>query len=468
MSITHTVAAIIVAAALTTGGVAGSALASPATPIPGSPSPATTTPPARTTVAAADKTKSFTGGPKGTVQHPETIPSPGTASPYDSFANAEAISSYAGFYTGQQDTRDATLEPGELRTLSSASNSDVFNTIWVKWTAPASGLLFAETYIPSPLPAGTSAGDWASDTTLAVFTGSSIKTAKRIAYDDDTSQEVDRSVVRSIPIKGGTTYHFQIGISQNYGASQTAVNSHSGYVELYASANYTAPSNDNFGSAKTLTGTNWSATGTTLGSSIEIGETDTDVLNSSFTSTAVNSVWYKWTPAASGTLSFESLPVNLDHPGASDQYLAIYQVDLVYGGMNQVYYDEDSEFQDEIPIVGESTYYFQLGQTATDAAGPVNLSVGAVHYTGPLITKLSSTSGSHNGGKTVTLSGTGFTGTIAVCFGPATCTTQFTVVSATKITVTTPAMPKGTHSVFVFDPSENVSDITSKIVYKAT
>jgi hypothetical protein len=468
MSITHTVAAVIVAAALATGGIAGSALASPSSSAPGSPSPATTTPPARTTVAAESNTKSFTGGAKGTVQHPQTIASPGTPSPYDSFANAEGIASYPGFYSGQQDTKDATLEPGELHTLSSASNSDVFNTIWVKWTAPDSGLLFAETYIPSPLPAGTTAGDWANDTTLAVFTGSTLKTAKRIAYDDDTSQEDDRSVVRSIPIKAGTTYHFQIGISQNYASSQSAVNSHAGYVELYVSANYTAPTNDNFGSAKTLTGTNWSATGTTLGSSLEIGETNSDVVDSSFSSAAVNSVWYKWSPAASGTLSFESIPTNLAHPGATDQYLAIYQQDGIYGGLNQVYWKQDSEFQDQIPILAESTYYFQLGQTSTDAAGSVDLNVGAVNYTGPLITKLSSTSGSHSGGKTVTLTGTGFTGVIDVCFGPVSCTVQFTVVSATKITVTTPAMAKGTHSVFVYDGSENVSTIGSKIVYKAT
>lgn len=73
--------------------------------------------------------------------------------------------------------------------------------------------------------------------------------------------------------------------------------------------------------------------------------------------------------------------------------------------------------------------------------------VAAAQYTAsatiPVITSISPSSGPTAGGTTVTITGTGFTGTTAVSFG-GTAATSFTVNSATQITATTPARSAGT------------------------
>jgi hypothetical protein len=55
------------------------------------------------------------------------------------------------------------------------------------------------------------------------------------------------------------------------------------------------------------------------------------------------------------------------------------------------------------------------------------------------------------GGTTVTITGTGFTGTTKVLFG-AVAATSYTVVSSTKITAVSPAQAAGTHNIYVTTP----------------
>ena len=62
----------------------------------------------------------------------------------------------------------------------------------------------------------------------------------------------------------------------------------------------------------------------------------------------------------------------------------------------------------------------------------------------PIVTSVSPSSGTRNGGTTVTITGTGFTGATAVKFGTTSATT-FTVNSANSITVTSPAHSAGTN-----------------------
>ncbi|WP_345739054.1 IPT/TIG domain-containing protein, partial [Prosthecobacter algae] len=66
----------------------------------------------------------------------------------------------------------------------------------------------------------------------------------------------------------------------------------------------------------------------------------------------------------------------------------------------------------------------------------------------PTVTNVSPATGSTLGGTSVTITGTGFTGTSAVTFG-GTAATSFTVDSATQITAVTPAGSAGTASVLV-------------------
>ncbi len=103
--------------------------------------------------------------------------------------------------------------------------------------------------------------------------------------------------------------------------------------------------------------------------------------------------------------------------------------------------------------------------TPAHVAGPVDVRVttlsgtsaiaAADHYTfaaAPKITSVTPASGTHLGGKTVTIVGTDFTFATAVKFGT-TAATSFTVVSATKITAVTPAHAAGLVDVRVTAPA---------------
>ena len=66
----------------------------------------------------------------------------------------------------------------------------------------------------------------------------------------------------------------------------------------------------------------------------------------------------------------------------------------------------------------------------------------------PRVVSVSPQSGPVSGGTTVTITGTGFTGTTKVAFG-AVAAVSFAVVSDTEITAVTPAQPAGTRVVYV-------------------
>ena len=77
--------------------------------------------------------------------------------------------------------------------------------------------------------------------------------------------------------------------------------------------------------------------------------------------------------------------------------------------------------------------------------------MAADHYTfeaAPTITSISPKTGSTGGGQTVTIFGTNFTGATEFRFA-GTVAATFTVVSATKITVVTPAHAAGVVNIFV-------------------
>lgn len=79
------------------------------------------------------------------------------------------------------------------------------------------------------------------------------------------------------------------------------------------------------------------------------------------------------------------------------------------------------------------------------------------------LTSVNPTNGFTHGGYTVTLTGTGFTGSTAVNFG-GTAATALVVVSSTTITVTAPAKAEGYSDVTVLNPSGN-STLTSGFVF---
>jgi hypothetical protein len=95
-----------------------------------------------------------------------------------------------------------------------------------------------------------------------------------------------------------------------------------------------------------------------------------------------------------------------------------------------------------------STGTHAISVTINDAGGASGTATGQANIGKlPAISSVSPTSGTHLGGKAVTITGTNFTGATSVKFGTTSAT--FTVVSATKITVKTPAHAAGTVDVRV-------------------
>ncbi len=103
------------------------------------------------------------------------------------------------------------------------------------------------------------------------------------------------------------------------------------------------------------------------------------------------------------------------------------------------------------------------GGTSATAAGNLFTYVAA-----PSVTSLSPSSGPVSGGTSVTITGTGLSGTTAVAFG-ATPATSFSVVNATTITATAPAGSAGAVNVTVLTPGgTSAAGAGSQYTYLAT
>jgi PKD repeat protein len=98
--------------------------------------------------------------------------------------------------------------------------------------------------------------------------------------------------------------------------------------------------------------------------------------------------------------------------------------------------------------LGPLSYDYTFGYGRADAFAMANSLTPMVT---PTITNISPKNGPCAGGTSVTITGTGFSGTTAVNFGP-TAATSFTVVSSTSITATSPAHTAGTVDVTVTTP----------------
>ncbi|WP_331767693.1 IPT/TIG domain-containing protein [Embleya sp. NBC_00896] len=99
------------------------------------------------------------------------------------------------------------------------------------------------------------------------------------------------------------------------------------------------------------------------------------------------------------------------------------------------------------------------GPVSVTVTTPSGTSNGITYTYVPFVSAVSPAQGPASGGNTVTLSGTGFTGTSAVKFGT-TSATSFTVVSAVQITAVVPAGALGPVAVTVTTPNGTSNGIT--------
>jgi len=172
----------------------------------------------------------------------------------------------------------ATRETGEPVVYGTGGGKSV----WYTWTAPASGRVTIDT-------AGSS-----FDTTLGVYTGSTVSTTTAVATNDDISVYNANSVV-SFMATAGVTYHIAV---DGYAAA-------SGSIVLNL-AETVAPANDAFSAAHSLAGRGVTWTGTNVGATRQSGEPY--IANNG----GGASVWVAWTAPTSGAVSLNTYGSNFD------------------------------------------------------------------------------------------------------------------------------------------------------------
>ena len=229
----------------------------------------------------------------GTYSFKVSASSSAGASPYSSLSNSVVVSTsgnndyfssarvLSGTSGSTYDTNtSATRETGEPTTRGATAS-----TKWYSYVPASSGTLAINTN-------GSS-----FDTVLGVFTGSSVSSLTTVASDDDSGDGFSSLV--SFSVSSGTTYFVQVA---SWSAGQVGAISLNWSLGL-ASCNG-SPVNDNLSCATVLNGTSGSTYGSNTSATLEISERDTD--------TICKSVWYKVTPAGSGTATFSTYGSNFD------------------------------------------------------------------------------------------------------------------------------------------------------------
>lgn len=235
---------------------------------------------------------------------------------------------------------------GEAGEPDHANRSLPLESVWFRWTAPSDGTLSVDTY-------GSS-----FDTTLGVYTGTSLAALTAVAANDDAGGV--QSFV-SFPVTAGQTYH--LAVDGN--------GSHEGTILLGHHLQKSGPGllNDAFGNRTAVGGAAATLTGTNSGAGGEEGEPPHGV-----DADPVHSVWWSWTAPANGTAV-------IDTQGSDfDTVLAVYLGDapgsLVPVAANNDYGGPASLVS--FPCVAGTTYAIAVdGAGAAQGAIVLNLVSGA-------------------------------------------------------------------------------------------
>ena len=226
----------------------------------------------------------------------------------------------------------ATADPGEPSHAGVTSNT----TLWWSWTAPATSLVAFDTV-------GSS-----FDTALAVYTGSNFP-LQLVLADDNANASVTTSRVL-LNVTGGTTY--QIAVSGK--------NSTFGYTSLRIG---TVPSNDNFGSAKQVTGESLIERSTLLNATRESGEQDPT------RNAAGHSVWYKWVSPRAGSFTLAAFATAIDTVAAvyTGSASSPSSLTLVAAQDNSAANPTNSDALVRFNATANTTYYFSIDHTTASS-----------------------------------------------------------------------------------------------------
>lgn len=177
----------------------------------------------------------------------------------DNFAGATPLSGASA--TGSASTVYASKEAGEPNHAGNAGG----HSVWWRWNAPADGTVTITT-IGSNF-----------DTTLGVYTGTSVNALTTLASDDDSAGSQKSKVIFNVT--ADSTYLIAIdGFGSGAGTAT---------LNISFSASYPAPPNDNFASATALSGAAPSAYGNNVNATAEAGEPVAYGTG--------HSIWWRWT-----------------------------------------------------------------------------------------------------------------------------------------------------------------------------
>lgn len=192
-------------------------------------------------------------------------------------------------------------------------------SVWYRWTAPASPRWVFHTC------------DSDFDTTLAIYTGSSVNALSLLRANDDGEDPQNSNncgpggegSILPVDVNAGTTYHIAV--------SGFSASAETGTFTLSTNAPpMPAPDNDDFADADVLSGADDDADGTNLYATGELGEPNH--VDGSYTHPSCGtvheaicqqSVWYEWEAPADGEAQIDTCESDLD------TVLAVYTGDSV-------------------------------------------------------------------------------------------------------------------------------------------
>jgi hypothetical protein len=283
----------------------------------------------------------------------------------DNFANAATISGASG--STASSNAGASVEFGEPQ------NAGVLNgaSVWFNWTAPGNGTYYFKTK-------GSS-----FDTTLGIYTGSTVSSLTSVASNNDVNGG-DNSSYAQFAATNGTTYHVSVDGFQ--GAT--------GSIALAWAL--VPPPNDDFADATLVTGTPGTAVGTNVGATAQAGEP-------AFLAGG-KTVWWKWVATGNSTFEF-------DTEGSSiDTLLGVYTGSAVNGltvvGQNDNVSGGDNKSKVTFAATSGTTYYMAVdGNGGATGALTLNWSVPPADTTPPTINYFIPGDGQVVGGTNVPVSG---------------------------------------------------------------
>ena len=368
----------------------------------------------------------------------------------DNLANATDLGSSVDVFQSATNA-GASFESGEPMPFSNASAS--VNSVWFKWTAPASGpAVFSTCLTGIPF-----------DAVMAVYSssGAGFGGLNKVGEDDDGCSLFAGMSTSRIKVTGGSTYWIQVA-----SFSSTTV---PGPFTLTIAL---GPANDDFADAIDLgSGGGVTANSSNYNATREIGETDP------FSSDNIHTIWFKWTAPVTGNTRFDtcSSPPGFEGQAGHDGVMAVYsQPGSEIDDLTKLGSDDDgcdgigSMPSETLSVVSGTTYWIQIGKRSSSFGfgppGPITLKIGTrpVNVTPPQVT------GNLNVGQTLTAAQGVWAGLQPIDFSGTgiwfRCVDEFTcdpIPGASDASYTLTAADLGKELIYSEFPSNNLGNATA-------